>query len=421
MNSPDSDFKPPDDAASPRLPRNIWVMTVASFLTDVSSDMVNNLVPLFLANVLGARTATVGLVEGVAESTASLIKLLSGWWSDRVVSRKPPTVIGYAISAAAKPMLAFASTSAAVLGIRFADRVGKGIRTAPRDALLADSVTAEQRGRAFGFHRAGDSLGAAVGLGLALIVVWLSQGAAIQLDQATFRRIALLSAVPAFLAVLVLIIGLAEVRRTAPAAHQPILGSLRNMPAGLRRFLGVLAVFTLGNSADAFIILRAQERGLSVAGVLVMLIAFNLVYTAVAGPSGALSDRMGRQKLIAAGWVVYALIYLGLALAIQAWQVVVLFVAYGAYHGLVDASTRAFVADLAGAERRGSGFGAYHATIGLLALPASVIAGILWQGLGRWTGFGPAAPFWFGALMAALATALLLWWLPQPQMADGPS
>jgi MFS family permease len=405
----------------PPLPRNVWVMTAASFLTDISSDMVNSLVPLFLANVLGARTATVGLVEGVAESTSSLIKLLSGWWSDRVVSRKPPTVIGYGISAIAKPLLGFASSSAAVLGIRFADRLGKGIRTAPRDALLSDSVTTAQRGRAFGLHRAGDSLGAAVGLLLALVIVWLSQGNALQLDQATFRRIALISAIPAVLAVLVLIIGLTEVRREAPAAGQPILGSFRDLPRGFRRYLVILAVFTLGNSADAFIILRAQERGLTVVGVLMMLIAFNLVYTFVAGPAGSLSDRVGRQRLIVAGWGVYALIYLGLALATQAWQVVALFIGYGIFYGLVDGAARALVADLAGAGQRGSAFGAYYATIGLVALPASVLAGVLWQGLGTWAGFGPSAPFYFGALAALAAIALFVWWLPRPATEHGPS
>ena len=388
------------------LPRNIWVMTAASFLTDVSSDMVNNLVPLFLANALGARTATIGLVEGVAESTSSLIKLLSGWWADRVVSRKPPTVIGYTISALSKPLLAFAGSWSAVLAVRFGDRLGKGVRTAPRDALLVDSVPPERRGAAFGFHRAGDSLGAVVGLALALLVVWLAQGNALELGREAFRRIALLSAIPALLAVLVLLIGLQDRRRVAPASGQPILGSLRAMPRDFRRFLLIFGLFMLGNSADAFIILRAQERGLSVAGVLAMLLAFNVVYTLVAGPAGRLSDRLGRPRLILAGWAVYAVIYLGLALAGTAWQVVALFIAYGSYHGLVEGNARAYVADLAGAEGRGAAYGLYHALVGLVALPASLIAGVLWQGVGRWTGFGPAAPFLLGALLAGVAAAL---------------
>ena len=391
----------------PRLPRNILIMTAASFLTDVSSDMVNNLVPLFLANVLGAGTATIGLVEGIAESTGSFIKLLSGWWSDRVVSRKPPTVIGYAVSAVSKPLLAFVGSWSGVLAVRFADRLGKGIRTAPRDALLADSAPAESRGLAFGVHRAGDSLGAVVGLALALLIVRLAQGDALTLSAATFRRIALVSAVPGLLAVLTLLVGLREVRRAAPAANRPLLGSFRAMPAAYRRYLLIVGLFTLGNSADAFIILRAQERGLSVAGILAMLLAFNLVYSLVAGPAGALSDRVGRPRLILAGWVVYALIYLGLALAGAGWQIVALFILYGLYHGLVEGNARAYVADLAGAEARGAAYGLYHAVVGLLTLPASLIAGLLWQGVGGWAGFGPAAPFWFGAGLAGLAAGLL--------------
>ena len=388
------------------LPRNVWVMTLASFLTDVSSDMVNNLVPLFLANVLGVRTGMIGLIEGVAESTSSLIKLLSGWWSDRVVSRKPPTVIGYAISAAAKPLLYFAGSWAGVLAVRFADRLGKGVRTAPRDALLADSTPATQRGLAFGFHRAGDSLGAVVGIALALLIVRQAQGGAVALSRATFQRVALAGAVPGALAVLVLLVGLREMRRAAPAAGQPILVSLRQMPPAFRRFLLIFGLFTLGNSADAFIILRAQERGLSVVGVLGMLLAFNIVYTLVAGPAGALSDRLGRPRLLLAGWAVYAVIYLGLALAGAAWQVVGLFIAYGLFYGLVEGNARAYVADLAGEAGRGAAYGLYHATVGILVLPASLIAGLLWQGAGQWTGFGPAAPFLFGAALAGLAAVL---------------
>jgi MFS family permease len=398
------DGKPSDS----RIPRNVWVMTIASFLTDVSSDMVNNLIPLFLANALGARTGTVGLIEGVAESTSSFVKLLSGWWSDRVVSRKPPTVIGYAISALSKPLLAFASTWPGVLAIRLADRLGKGVRTAPRDALLADSTLLERRGLAFGFHRAGDSLGAVVGIGLALLIVWLTQGSQLALSRQTFQRIALASALPGFLAVGVLAVGLREVRRRAPAADRPILSSFRAMPAGFRRFLVIFALFTLGNSADAFIILRAQERGLSVVGVLGVLVAFNVVYTAVAGPAGGLSDRLGRPPLILAGWMVYAGIYLGLALARVSWQVIALFIAYGLYHGLVEGNARAYVADLAGGNERGAAYGLYHATIGFIALPASLLAGLLWQGAGQWPGFGPSAPFLFGAAMAGLASLLFV-------------
>ena len=246
-----------------------------------------------------------------------------------------------------------------------------------------------------------------MGLALALVIVRLAQGDALTLSAATFRRIALASAVPGLLAVLTLMVGLREVRRAAPAANRPLLGSFRAMPAAYRRYLLIVGLFTLGNSADAFIILRAQERGLSVVGILAMLLAFNLVYSLVAGPAGALSDKVGRPRLILAGWAVYALIYLGLALAGAGWQIVALFIVYGLYHGLVEGNARAYVADLAGAEARGAAYGLYHAVVGLLTLPASLIAGLLWQGVGGWAGFGPSAPFWFGAGLAGLAACLL--------------
>lgn len=404
--------EPPAEPSPDKLPRNLWVMTAASFLTDISSDMVNNLVPLFLANALGARTSVVGLVEGVAESTASLLKLLSGWLSDRFVSRKTPTVMGYSISAFSKPFLYFAASWTGVLAVRFSDRVGKGIRTSPRDALLADSISPDQRGRAFGIHRAGDSLGAALGIALALLIVWIAQGREQDLTRPTFQRVVLWSILPAFLAVIVLVGGLAEVRSKAPAAGRPVLAPLSSMSRDFRRFLVIFGLFTLGNSADAFIILRAQERGLSVVGVLGMLLAFNIVYTLVAGPAGALSDRWGRPRLILIGWLVYALIYLGLAFSQTAWQVWGLFMGYGIYYGMVEGNARAFVADLAGSDQRGAAYGAYHALVGFVALPASLIAGILWQGIGAWAGFGPSAPFLFGALLAAGAAALFILWLP---------
>jgi MFS family permease len=400
------------DAQDEKLPRNVWVMTAASFFNDVSSDMVLNLVPLFLANALGARTSVVGLVEGVAEATASLLKLVSGALSDRFRSRKGPTVGGYATSAVAKPFLIFASSWAGVLVVRFADRVGKGVRTAPRDALLADSVAPEQRGAAFGVHRAGDSLGAATGLGLALLIVLLTQGTQLELLRETFQRVVLWSIVPGIAAVLVLAFGLREVRSKSPTKERMLLAPLKDASPAFRRFLFIIGLFTLGNSADAFIILRAQERGLSVAGVLAMLLTFNLVSVLVARPAGKLSDRIGRPRLIVSGWLVYALIYLGLALATEAWMVWVLFMAYGGYYGLVEGNARAFVADLAAAEGRGTAYGAYYATVGLILLPASLLAGILWQGIGAWPGFGPAAPFLFGCLMAVTATILFVWWLP---------
>ncbi len=399
------------------LPRNVWVVTVTSFLTDISSEMVINLLPLFLANVLGVRTGLIGLIEGVAETTASLLKAFSGWLSDRLGRRKWLAVAGYAISTLAKPFLYIATSWAAVLAIRFSDRVGKGVRTAPRDALVADTVDEHHRGLAFGLHRAGDTAGAMVGLLVALLVVWATQSGGLTLARSTFQAVVLISVIPAVLAVLVLALGASEARRgpAAPGgAARPLRFSclsLRDFDPRFRRFLVALVLFTLGNSADAFLILRAQERGLGVVGVLGMLATFNLVYALVAGPAGALSDRVGRRRLITAGWVVYGLLYLGFALVDAGWQVWLLYALYGVYYGAAEGAAKALVADLVSPQQRGTAYGIYNAAVGLVALPASLIAGVLWQGIGPWSGFGPRAPFLFGAALALIAVFLLAVWV----------
>jgi MFS family permease len=390
------------------LPRNVWAVTLTSFLTDVSSEMVFNLLPLFLANVLGVKTNVIGLIEGIAESTASLLKVFSGWLSDKLRQRKRLTILGYSLSAFSKPFLYLATTWLGVLAIRFTDRVGKGIRTAPRDALIADSIDARHRGLAFGIHRAGDTFGALLGLLIALAIVLSAQSQAVSLSRDTFQVVVLVSIVPAILAVLVLAVGAHDTPVKA-AASAPSL-RLREMSPSFRRFLLIVMIFTLGNSSDAFLILRAQERGLNVPGVLAMLATFNLVYALISGPAGALSDRLGRRRLILAGWMVYGLIYLGFALAVSAWQVWLLYALYGLYYGVFEGTAKALVADLVPAEKRGTAYGIYNAAIGLVALPASVLAGILWQGLGSWPGFGPAAPFLAGAALSLTAMVLLLRW-----------
>ena len=398
------------------LPRNVWVVTITSFLTDISSEMIINLIPLFLSNVLGVRIGVVGLIEGIAETTSSLLKIFSGWLSDRLGERKWLTVAGYALSTLAKPLLYFANTWAWVLGVRFADRVGKGIRTAPRDALIADSIDERHRGLAFGLHRAGDTAGALVGLVIVVVVVWVAQGGGLALTRATFQSVVLISVFPAALAVLVLALGARDVPITGERQRPPSL-SLRGFDVRFKRFLIIVVVFTLGNSSDAFLILRAQERGLSVLGVMVMLVTFNMVYMLVSGPAGALSDCIGRRQLIAGGWLAYGLIYLGFALAGTAWQVWLLFALYGVYYGMSEGASKAVVADLVFPELRGTAYGLYNAAVGLTAFPASLIAGLLWQGIGGWEGLGPRAPFLFGAAMALIAVALLVWWLPRGDVA----
>jgi len=390
----------------PRLPRNVWAVTLTSFFTDISSEMLVNLIPLFLVGVLGVRTTLVGTIEGVAESTASLLKLAAGMFSDRLGRRKPLAVAGYAVSTLSKPFLYGASSWAHVLAVRFADRVGKGIRTAPRDALVADSVDASQRGIAFGLHRAGDTAGAVVGLGLALVIVLARQSASAELLRETFRTVVLVSLIPAALAVAILALGARETGVGAASGTRPRLG-FAGLGRDFRFFIIVVVLFTLGNSSDAFLLLRARDTGLPVAGILGMLITMNLVYAIVAGPAGALSDRLGRRRFLLAGWLVYAGVYLGFASASAGWQTWGLMAIYGVYYGLTAGAVRAYVADLVPAERRGTAYGVLAAAVGIAALPASIIAGLLWQGVAGWPGLGAPAPFVVGAALALVASALL--------------
>jgi MFS family permease len=398
-------------ASIKQLPRNVWAVGFTSFFMDISSEMVINILPLFLANVLGVQTSIIGLIEGVAEATASILKMFSGWLSDKLRSRKWLAVAGYGLSAISKPFFYLASSWGLIAGVRWADRIGKGIRTAPRDALVADSTTKETRGLAFGFNRAMDKAGAMLGLIIAAVVVWLTQANTLDLTKSTFQTIVLLSLIPAFLAVFSLIIGAKDVevtgQRTAPQF------SLRSMGKPFNIFLVIVSIFTLGNSSDGFLVLRAQNLGISVTGILVMLAIYNLVITLVATPAGSLSDRIGRRRLIIGGWLLYALVYLGFALAKDAWQVWLLYVVYGLYFGMAFGTANAMVADLVPENLRGTAYGTYHAVIGLLAFPSSLIAGILWQGVGAWGGFGPSAPFFFGGALALLAALLMVFWMPK--------
>ena len=388
-----------------QLPRNVWAVSLTSFLMDISSEMVINILPLFLANVLGVRTNIIGVIEGMAEAVASLLKVFSGWLSDRVGGRKWLAVAGYGFSALTKPFFYFANTWAAVAGARWGDRVGKGIRTAPRDALVADSIAERHRGLAFGFHRAADTAGAMLGLLIALGIVWAAQRGALALGEDVFRTIVLVSIAPALLAVA----SLAFLARDVPVQGQRAAPrfAFRSLGRPFMVFMLIVALFDLGNSSDAFLVLRAQERGLSVAGILGMLITFNLIYTVISTPAGALSDRIGRRKLIIGGWIAYAVIYLGFGFAQAAWHIWALYALYGLYYGMAYGTAKALVADLVPAELRGTAYGTYNATLGILDFPASAIAGVLWQGVGGWQGFGPSAPFIWGGSLALLAALLL--------------
>jgi MFS family permease len=396
------------------LPRNVWAVGATSFLMDVSSKMVSNIVPLFLKNILGVQTDIIGLIEGIAEATASVLKLFSGWLSDKVGGRKWLAVLGYGISALFKPFYYIASSWGFIAGAEWADKVGKGIRTAPRDALVADSVSKETRGLAFGFRRTMDTAGAMVGIAVAALIVWLTQKNTLDLSKVTYQKIVLVSLLPAFLSVLMLIFGSKDVPVTGKRELPKF--SLKSMGKPFSIFLVIVSIFTLGNSSDAFLILRAQNLNVSTLSIMIMLVVFNLVCAVISTPAGKLSDRVGRRRLIIGGWLAYAVIYLGFALAKTGWQVWVLYVLYALYYGLAFGTYNALVADLVPDNLRGTAYGTYNAVIGLLAFPSSFIAGILWEGIGGWTGFGPSAPFYFGGGLALLAALLMLFWMPKQKV-----
>lgn len=376
---------------------NVLVLGLVSFLTDVSSEMIYPLLPLFLTTVLGAGPAFLGLIEGVAESTAAFLKLASGIVSDRVRSRKGLVLAGYTLSSLARPLIAVATSPAAVLAVRFADRVGKGIRTSPRDALIADSTDAAVRGKAYGFHRAMDHAGALVGPLLATVLLaWFVED---------LRTVFWLAAIPGLLAVVLIIVKVRETARTRPTD-----GSfLRIAPRGqLRRYLLVLLLFTLGNSSDAFLLLRAGELGVAPARIPLLWAFFHLVKMAGSTPFGALSDRVGRRGVIVVGWGTYAVSYGGFALAETEVACWLLFALYGLYYAMTEGAEKAFLADIAPPQERGGAFGWYNFAVGAGALPASILFGAVWEKAGREAAFG------LGAVLAALAAALLLFLVRVP-------
>jgi len=381
---------------------NIFFLGLVSLLTDVSSEMIFTLVPLFLCNVLGAATTVVGLVGGLSESADAIFRIFSGRLSDRVRKRKFLAVLGYGISTIAKPFMYLASTWGVVLAVRFGDRIGKGIRSSPRDALIADSVSGGERGKGFGLHRAMDTFGAVLGLAIATVIIYIVQQGGLELGLGTYQWLVLVGVAPAVLAVSVLLIFVREKREKTPPASSPQGGltlgkSAASFDTRFKVFLAIMAVFTLGNSSDFFVVLRAQNLGAPVMYITMMLVLFNITYTAFSIPAGVLSDRMGRRRVIALGWLVYALVYLGFASASSQWQVWPLFAGYGIYYGIVEGVARAFVADLVPEEKRGTAYGLYHGVVGFTLLPASLLAGWLWDTV------GPATPFYFGAGLAFVA------------------
>lgn len=383
------------------LPRNVKILAAVSFLTDVASEMVYPLMPLFLTTVIGANATAIGTIEGLAESLSSLLRIPAGWWSDRTKRRKPLVVIGYTISSLVRPLIGLAQSASQVLLIRLSDRFGKGLRTAPRDALIADSVDSSRRGYAFGVHRGADNLGAVCGP----LIAWV----ALTYGLADLRTLFAWTAVPGVLSV-VLVVWL--LRDTPQPAKEPARDTLvpetSNAPLGgaFWRLIGVVFVFTLSLSTDAFLLLRASQLGVSASLIPILWAALHVVKVASGVYGGALSDRVGRRPLILGGWVVYAAVYVGFAYASTAWHIWALFVVYGVFFGMTEGAERAMVADLAPAARRGAAYGWFNAAVGLGALPASILFGLVWDT------YGASTAFLAGASIATLATVLFALLVP---------
>jgi len=372
----------------------VRTLGVVSLLTDLSSEMIYPLLPSFLVGALRAGPAFVGLVEGVAESIASLMRVIAGRVSDRLPRRKPLIVAGYALSSLARPLVAVALAPWHVLAVRGVDRIGKGLRGAPRDALLAEVTAPSDRGRAYGFHRAMDHAGAVIGpLVASALLLWRSD----------LRLVFALAAIPALASVIVLVLGVREEPRARVVAAPGAVSA--PLSPSMRRYLLVLAVFTLGNSSDAFLLLRAQDAGVSLATIPLLWAALHVVKSSASTAGGSLSDRLGRRATITAGWVLFAIAYAGLAVASAAWHVWALFAVYGLFTALTEGAERALVADLAPADGRGHAFGAFHAVTGVMTLPASVLTGVLWQA------YGPGAALLTGAGLALAAAVLLRAWV----------
>lgn len=374
---------------------NVWLLGLVSLLTDISSEMVYPLVPLYLTAKLGATPLIVGLIEGVAESLASLLKVFSGYFSDRLGRRKTLTILGYGSSTVGKALFYLAASWGWVFGGRLVDRFGKGVRTAPRDAIIADSVNASERGRAFGLHRTMDTLGAVLGILLAYYLFTFYTG--------DYQTVFLMAVIPSILGVIVLL-AVREKRTVQTVGGKQFSLKWSSLNFRLQAFLVVVFLFALGNSSNQFLLLRAQQMGFDAGSVILLYLTYNLVYTVVSYPAGRLSDIFGRKNLLVLGYMSYGLVYLGFARASEASSVWWLFGLYGVYAGATEGVEKALIADIAPAHLRGTLMGLHATLVGIGLLPASLLAGWLW------TKWGAAAPFYFGGFMGVL-TAVLLWFV----------
>ena len=368
---------------------NIILLGITSLLTDISSEMIYPVLPIFLVNTLGASPAILGLIEGIAESSSSLLKVFSGYFSDRIKKRKALTILGYASSLLGKFFIYIAGGWGYVLAGRTIDRFGKGVRTAPRDALIADGSEEGRRGRAFGIHRAMDTLGATIGVFSAYFLITRFKE--------NLRSIFLFSLIPAFLGLLFLFF-VKESKKEPERNPQRLNFSWRNLDKRLKLFLIFTFIFTLGNSSNQFLLLRARNLGSSLPQVILMYLVYNIVYASAVYPAARLSDKIGRKKLLAAGYFIYGLVYLGFALTSSLNLCWFLFGVYGLYIGFTEGVEKALIADIAPSGLRATAIGLHATIVGIGLLPASLLAGLLWKA------FGSSAPFYFGSLMGVFAS-----------------
>jgi len=381
------------------VPPTVIALGLVSMFTDLSSEMIYPLIPVFLTTTLGAGALALGIIEGVAESTAAILKVVSGWWTDTVKRRKPFIFAGYGIAGAVRPLMAFVFAWPWVVVIRFVDRVGKGIRTAPRDALIADVTPEEHRGAAYGVHRSLDHFGAVLGPLVAAALLAIGFG---------LRSVFFLAIIPAVIVIFVIakLVKEPEQATTITTTGRSVFSRGGDLGKNYWVLMAAVVMFTLGNSADAFLLLRLSDEGVSIVWIAILWSLFSLVKMVSNLVGGRLSDRLGRKRLVLTGWIFYAVIYLAMGVASSTPILIALFLAYGLYFGLTEPVERAWVASLAPSDLRGSAFGYYNGAIGIGALPASIVFG------GIWAAFGPTAAFAFGASMAAIA-ALILFRVPE--------
>jgi MFS family permease len=396
------------------LPRNVLALSAVSLLNDTSSEIIYPLLPAFLALTLGASPFAIGLIEGFSESIASLLKLASGYLSDRFGTRKLPVFLGYSLAAITRPFLAFVATWQQVLVVRMTDRVGKGIRGAPRDALIAGSVPQEERGMAFGFNRAADHLGAVVGPAVGfLLLYWIATDASNPTAR-EFQHVFLYASLPVILGLGVIVFFVREEKRPVPAATNGTLKfSLREFDGNFKRFLVIISIFTLSNSTDAFLLLRAEQAGVVPAFLPLLWMVLHLSKVVSSLIFGHASDLIGRKKLIVAGWAIYALVYVGFAFVSSAWQAWALFIVYGTYFGLSEGVEKAMVADMVEEEKRGTAYGFYNLAFGITVFPASLLFGWIWNE------YGSDKAFLISSGISVLAAAALLFTIKTPKADQG--